>query len=85
MKEPDQVSKDEYHEWKGNRVTRRFLFDLFQKREALKEGLVELHQTSEQERLVFIGRAQQLRDVIDWALIEFDYIGKFDNVETDRT
>lgn len=82
MPQVDLISKEEYLEWAGSRVTKKFIADLFNKREMLKEGVVELHDSSEQERLVTIGRCQALKDVVDWALRDFDYEGKYtENVE----
>lgn len=81
----DPVSKDEYNEWRNNRVTKAFLEELFETREQLKEDLVEMKNSTDQDRFVTIGRCQALKDAIDHAIFEFDYIGKYDNVEVGST
>jgi len=77
----DQVSKDEYQEWKNNRVTKRYIQGLFDTREELKEGIVEESQSTDQARFVAIGRCQALKDAIDFAIFNFDYEGKYNDVE----
>lgn len=79
----EPVSKEEYLEWKSNRVTKQFLQDLYNKREMLKEGVVELQDSNESARLVTIGRCQAMKDTMDWALRDFEYEGKYkDDVES---
>lgn len=74
MREP--IDKTEYLEWKSSRATKQFVQELFEKREALKEGIVELGHSTDQARFVDIGRAQCLKDVIDHVLFDFNYRGR---------
>lgn len=79
----DRISKEEYLEWRDNRVTKQLIQDIYEKREFLKEGVVELSDESEKQRFVTIGRCQAMKDIIDFVLRDFDYEGKYETLETD--
>jgi len=74
--EAQPVSKEDYSQWRGSHVTKQFLQDLFKRREELKEAIAENSHSNNEDRLIDIGRCQAIKDVIDWALFEFEYIGK---------
>ncbi len=71
-----EVFKDEWEEWRTNKVTKAFLKTLFNKREFLKEGVVEMNHSSENERLIDIGQCIAIKDNIDYAIENFNYVEK---------
>jgi hypothetical protein len=67
------VSKEDWVDWRQHKVTQRFLRAMQQKREMLKEGLAENQSGSEREDCITMGRTQALKDVIIYAVREFEY------------
>lgn len=65
------VTKEQWIDWKRHPVTQYFLSAINDKREMIKEGIAEGQAGLNINR--DIGRAQGLKDVIRYALVEFDY------------
>lgn len=70
---PERISKEEFIEWKNSRGTKQFVEDLFNTREELKEGIVEMRHSTEEDRCIAIGRAQALKDTIDHIIYNINY------------
>lgn len=81
MQEP--ISKEEFLEWRNSRGTKQFVQALFEKREAIKEGIVEMAHSSDEQRFVDIGRTQGYKDAIDYVVYNLDYMEtKSDDLES---
>lgn len=80
----EEVFKDEWHDWKEQKVTKAFLKVLFNKREYLKEMMADNGYGSEQERLIDVGQCIAIKDNIDYAIAGFEYIDRErdDNAES---
>lgn len=81
-----EVFKDEWLDWKQQKVTKAFLKVLFNKREYVKEMLADKVQGSENERLIDIGQCIAIKDNINYALYDFECVdsspeGKKENEE----
>lgn len=64
-------TKSDYQAWKANHVTRFFLQALMEKREHIKEGIAE----GQSDKVdLDIGRAQSLKDALDYAIFNFETI-----------
>jgi hypothetical protein len=72
----DEVFKDEWEEWRSNKVTKAYLKVLFNKREYLKEMLVEQRHSTEQERMVDIGQCIAIKDNMNYAIFDFECVDK---------
>lgn len=77
----DQVSKEEYVQWKSSRVTQQLIQDLFFKREAIKEGWAEGQHSDESQRLMDIGRCQGLKDTIQYIQSDFNHYNKEEDLD----
>ena len=77
MNDLEEVSKEEWLQWKANKVTKKYIANILTKREYLKEGLAE-GQTRGEEALIEIGRCQALKDVVMNVIEDFDYIERED-------
>lgn len=76
------VSKQEWIDWKSNSVTKEFLERLFTKREEIKEGIAE--ETIVEEAIQrHIGQCQAYKDVINYALYDFDTANSIEELEDD--
>lgn len=62
------ISKEEWSDWKSNKVTKEYLQHLNGQREDYKEHLVEGRVVEVTEQDVIIGRCQGIKDSIDFAL-----------------
>lgn len=61
--------KSEYLAWRASPITKFFIQLLFDKREAIKEGIAEGQSANVD---LEIGRTQSLKDAIDCAISGFD-------------
>ena len=69
----EDITKQEWGDWKASKTTKEFLRRLFEKRELLKEGLAEGQAAGlEQERT--IGQCQAYKDTIDYGLYSFEVL-----------
>ena len=68
------VFKDEWQEWKNQKVTKAFLKVLFNKREYLKEILAEQGHGTDHERLIDIGQCIAIKDNMNYAIFDFECI-----------
>lgn len=75
------VFKDEWLDWRSNKVTKAYLKVLFTKREFLKEGLAENNHSSEVERLVDVGQCIAIKDNLDYAIEGFQYVDRDKEIE----
>lgn len=67
----DPPTKADYQAWKANPVTKFYLQAIMEKREHLKEGIAE----GQSENVSLdIGRTQSLKDVLDYAIFNFDTV-----------
>ena len=66
------VSKQEWIDWKSNSVTKEYLRRILDKREQIKEGLVE-GQSTREEVDKYIGQCQAYKDSFDYAVFDFEY------------
>lgn len=80
--EQELISKQEWVDWCSLRPTKQLVKALFEKREELKEGLVEERELPD---LVIIGRCQALKDEIDYIMHDFDYIERYQNNELEAS
>lgn len=78
-----EVEKDLWAQWKQHPATKRFIAGLMNKREVIKEALVEGSYTGDEDRLVGIGQAQALRDAVMYAIEDFDYTMKEDIIDVE--
>lgn len=78
-----EVSKEEWQDWKKNKVTKQLVSSILLKREILTEGIVEGHIATEEERLIAIGKCQALKDITMFVVEEFDYMREQDGPESD--
>jgi hypothetical protein len=69
-----EVFKSEWEDWRTNKVTKAFLKTLFDKREYLKEMMAENTYGSEAERLIDIGQCIAIKDNMDYAIYQFNYV-----------
>lgn len=69
-----EISKEEWQNWKTNKVTQEYLYRLHLKREFLKEGLAEGQAGEKQSQDQVIGQCQGLKDAVHYAKFEFDTI-----------
>jgi hypothetical protein len=67
------ISKSEYIDWRNRKVTREFVARIFEQREGLKEDLAD-GKASIEDLKILIGRAQGMKDVIDYILHDFEFI-----------
>lgn len=70
----DPPTKEDYMTWRSNNVTRFFLQEIFNKRELLKEGIADGQTLGHDELISAIGRTQSLKDVVSYALFDFEVI-----------
>lgn len=68
------VTKEEWVDWRRDHVTLELLRGLYQKREAIKEGIAEGEPTDDKEMYIAMGRAQALKDTIKYITEHFDYV-----------
>ena len=68
------ITKEEWMDWKSNKVTYEFLKRLSENREMLKEGLAEGQAGNIDEMIRVIGQCQGIKDSIDYAVWKFDVI-----------
>ena len=68
------ITKEEWQDWKRNKVTQEYFRRVVDQREQYKEGLVEGHAENHQERDIVIGRCQGIKDCIDYAISGFTVI-----------
>ena len=68
------ITKEEWMDWKSNKVTYEFLKRLSENREMLKEGLAEGQAGNIDEMNRVIGQCQGIKDSIDYAVWKFDVI-----------
>ena len=73
------ISKEQWIDWKRHPVTMYFLQAISDKREQIKEGIAEGQSGMNLNR--DIGRAQGLKDVLRYALVDFDYVVLDDKLE----
>lgn len=69
----DIILRQEWGEWKQNKVTKEFLKRLFEKREGIKEELAEGRAAKEQLDQ-FIGQCQAYKDAIDYGIRDFEVV-----------
>lgn len=69
----ERISKEEFLEWKNSRGTKQLVKEIYEKREALKEGIVEMSHSTDTLRFVDIGRTQGYKDIIDHIIFNLDY------------
>ena len=78
-----EVTKSEWVDWKNSRVTKAFLERIFNKREEIKEAIVEGQITAE-ERDNHIGQCQGIKDSIDYAVFNFETINDISTEEQEK-
>jgi len=83
LMELPEVEKELWAQWKQHPVTKRLIAGLMNKREVIKEALVEGSYTGDEERLIGIGQAQALRDAVMYAIEDFDYTIKEDSTDVE--
>lgn len=66
--------KEDFLNWRSEYVTKFFLQEIFAKRELIKEGIADGQTSTHDELMTMIGRTQSIKDVINYALFEFEYI-----------
>ena len=71
-----EIFKDEWINWKNQKVTKAFLKVLFNKREYLKEILAEHGHSSENERMIDIGQCIAIKDNMNYAIHDFECVDK---------
>jgi hypothetical protein len=69
----ERPEKEDYINWKNDRVTRFFLQQLVAKREEGKEEWAN-GKFTDRDILIASGKAQGIQDCIDYALLDFEYI-----------
>ena len=62
------ISREEWADWKANKVTKEFLQHIMGTREDYKEGLVEGRVVEDVNKDIVIGRCQGIKDSVDFAL-----------------
>ena len=70
----DEVNKAEWQQWKKDKVTKLFVAGILNKREYLKEGLVEGHLSTHDEQLMAMGKCQAIKDIVTYLIEDFNYI-----------
>ena len=68
------ITKEEWMDWKSNRVTQEYLTRLVSNREMLKEGLAEGQAGDNDQLHRVIGQCQGIKDSVDYAYRDFDVI-----------
>ena len=68
------ITKEEWMDWKALKVTQEFLRRVQETRETLKEGLAEGHAGSNDELNRSVGQCQGIKDVVVYALRDFDVV-----------
>lgn len=82
---PDLVSRQEWVDWCSLRPTKQLVEGFFNTREDLKEDLVEMKYITEQEKYIAIGRAQALKDMIDYITRDFEYLERYENNDVESS
>lgn len=72
--EQEAIPKEEWQRWKTNPVTLQFLADIMNMREGVKEALVQAAHSTEQARLVDIGKCQGIKGAMVYAIEDFKYM-----------
>lgn len=67
----DEITRQEWGDWKHSKVTKEFLRRIHEKRELLKEGLAE-GQTAGIDQDRTIGQCQAIKDILDYAIFSFE-------------
>lgn len=75
------VTKDMWVSWKHDPVTQEFIARLSDKREMLKEGVVEGQASDERETQRVFGQCQALKDAILYATRDFEFIEEGENAD----
>ena len=70
------VFKEEWEDWRGNKVTKAFLKVLFDKREFLKEMMAENGYETDKERMIDTGQCIAIKDNIEYAISGFQYLDR---------
>lgn len=71
----DPPTKEDFLNWRSQYVTKFFLQEVFAKREHIKEAIADGQTSGHDELITAIGRTQSIKDIINYALFEFEYVG----------
>jgi len=72
--EVQTVTKQEWQNWKRDPVTKYLVFALLNRLEDTKDAIIDGHVGTEDERLIAIGQARNLKDVVDYVISSFQTI-----------
>lgn len=80
----EELSRSEWSDWRQNYATRSFLARLMMERELIKDSIVDGTYGIEKEALIAIGRARQIRDVVEFILDKSSKENVTNEVESDQ-
>lgn len=80
----EELSRSEWSDWRQNYATRSFLAQLMMERELIKDAIVDGTYGIEKEALIAIGRARQIRDVVEFILDKSSKENVTNEVESDQ-
>ena len=75
------VSKEEWVQWKGNKVTQRLIHSLALKRAGMLEEWADGRCSNEQQEQIVKGHIQAYKDVLEYILRDFDFISQGEEVD----
>lgn len=85
MQNPQQnllpVSKEEWVQWKGSKVTQRMIHALALKRQGMMEEWADGRCSTQKDEDVAKGHIQAYRDVLEYILRDFDFIQSGEEVD----
>lgn len=67
------ITKEQWMDWKRHPVTQQYLADVMNTREGKKEEISD-GRVSGDELLIEIGRTQGIKDCVEYAIREFQYM-----------
>lgn len=70
----EEITKQEWGDWKASKTTKEFLRRLFEKRELLKEGLAEGQADNMAYTNIIIGQCQAYKDMLTYAIETFEVL-----------
>lgn len=79
----EQPSKEAWESWVHSSVTQWFLNSVHNRRELLKESLAEGRSDVDNLK-VYIGRCMGMKDVLQYAIQDFDYLGREEDQNDDQ-